>query len=99
MMSFKIKPFYLLRHADINGLSGTGVVAVGVVYPNGRAHMQWVSFKTSFEMHDSVENLIDIHGHNGATQLIYGDPPCEEDKPLKRIRKKRADDKKDKKES
>jgi len=86
-LSIKIKTFYLMRHSDVNGLSGTGVVAVGVVYPNGRAHMQWISFKSSFEMHDSVDSLIDIHGHGGSTQLIWGDPPCAEDKPKKKASK------------
>lgn len=89
MMSFKIKPFYLKRHTDVNGLSGTGIVAVGVVYPNGKAHMQWISFKSSFEMHDSVESLIDIHGHHGATELIWGDPPCDDAKPVEKPKKTR----------
>jgi hypothetical protein len=77
-----------MRHSDINGLSSVGVVAVGVVYPNGQAHMQWISYKTSFEMHSTVENLIDIHGHSGATSLVWGDPPCTDDKPIKKTRKK-----------
>ena len=87
MLSLKIKTFYLMRHSDVNGLSGTGIVAVGCVYPNGKAHMQWVSFKSSFEMHDSIDALIDIHGHHGATELIWGDPPCDE--PTKKTRKKK----------
>lgn len=93
MLSLKIKTFYLLRHSDVNGLSGTGVVAIGSLYPNGEAHMLWVSFKSSFEMHKSIDALIDIHGHQGATELIWGDPPCPEDeKPVKRLRKKKKDD-------
>lgn len=80
-----------MRHSDVNGLSGTGVVAVGVVWPNGEAHMLWTSFKSSFEQHKSVDALIDIHGHHGATELIYGDPPCPEDeeKSLPKKRKKK----------
>ncbi len=91
MLSFKIKTFYLQRHQDINGLSGTGIVAVGVVWPNGRAHMQWISFKSSFEQHDSIEALMDIHGHHGATELIWGDPPNPDDKPTKKTRKKKGE--------
>ena len=92
MLSLKIKTFYLFRHTDVNGLSGTGVVAVGAVYPNGKAHMQWVSFKSSFEMHESIDALIDIHGHNGATELIWGDPPCGDEEPVKKPRKKKKDE-------
>lgn len=91
MLSLKVKNFYLMRHVDLNGLSGTGVVAVGSVFPHGPAHMYWTSFKRSLEIHDSVEALIDIHGHNGATELIYGDPPGSEDeKPAKKTRKKKS---------
>lgn len=88
MLSLKIKTFYLLRHSDVNGLSGTGIVAVGSLYPNGEAHMLWVSFKSSFEMHKSIDALIDIHGHHGATELVWGDPPCDEDK-VKKVKKKK----------
>lgn len=89
MLSLKIRTFYLHRHSDVNGLSGTGIVAVGAVYPNGKAHMQWVSFKSSFEMHDSIDALMDIHGHHGATELIWGDPPSDDDKPVKKTKKKK----------
>jgi hypothetical protein len=88
MLSLKIKTFYLNRITDISGMSGTGIIAVGVVYPNGEAHMLWTSFKSSFELHKSVDALLDIHGHNGATQLIWGDPPCSDDRPVKKLKKK-----------
>jgi hypothetical protein len=90
-MSLKIKTFHLMRHTDHSGLSGIGIVAVGVVWPNGKAHMQWTSFRASFEIHENVENLMEIHGHNGSTELIWGDPPCDDDKP-KKIRKKKVNE-------
>lgn len=87
-MSLRIKPFYLLRHQDPSGISGTGIIAVGVIYPNGQAHMQWVTYRTSFEMHDSIENLMEIHGHSGLTELVYGETPCTEE--IKKPRKGRS---------
>lgn len=40
-------PFYLVRHQDVSGVSGTGIVAYGVVLPSGQAVMAWNSrFKT-----------------------------------------------------
>jgi len=86
MLSLKVKPFYMKRNVDINGLSGTGVVAVGVMWPNGRVTICWTSIKSSTENHDSMENLIELHGHAGNTEFIFGDPP--DDKP-KRSRKKK----------
>lgn len=83
-LSLKIRTFYLNRITDISGLSGTGIIAVGSVYPNGEAHMLWTSFKSSFELHKSIDALMDIHGHQGATVLVWGDPPCAEDKPKKK---------------
>jgi hypothetical protein len=88
MLSLKIRTFYLNRITDISGMSGTGIIAVGSVYPNGEAHMLWVSFKSSFELHKSVDALMDIHGHNGATVLVWGDPPCE---PVEKPKKKKKD--------
>jgi hypothetical protein len=91
MMSLKVRTFYIFRHEDVNGLSGVGIVAVGVVWPNGKAHMQWTSFRASFEIHESIDNLMEIHGHSGKTELIWGDPPCDDDK-VKKPRKKKKDE-------
>ena len=88
-MSLQVKPFYLLRHEDISGLSGTGVVALGVEFPNGKAVMQWVSYRTSLEICESVVNIEEIHGHGGKTEVIFGNPPapC----PPKSKKKKKED--------
>jgi hypothetical protein len=70
----KIRKFHLNRVKDESGVSGTGIVAVGVVLPSGRAIMEWTSTRTGipgFELHDTVENVEAIHGHAGATKLVY----------------------------
>lgn len=84
-MSLKIKNFYLLRHTDPSGISGTGIVALGVVFPNGQVVFQWVTYRNSIEIYSSMENLIEIHGHSGNTEVVYGLPPCQEEhkKPRK----------------
>ena len=86
-MSLKVKPFYLLRHDDQSGISGTGIVAIGCQFPNGRIVMQWCSYRTSLEICDSLDNLIEIHGHNGKSEIVFGDPPSTENKS-KRTKKK-----------
>lgn len=87
-MSLKIKTFYLLRHKDVSGISGTGIVATGCIFPNGRVVMQWCSFRSSLEICESLENLIEIHSHGGATEVVMGDPPSPDDKPKKTRRKR-----------
>lgn len=76
--------FELVRTDDVSGTSGTGVVAVGVAYPDGAVHMQWrnndnesletrsngCSFKPA---PDGVESTVEIHGHEGRTELRWID--------------------------
>lgn len=68
-----IRRFALVRDYDVSGVSGTGLVAVGVVFPDGQAVMQWQSDLRSTAIYASVETLIAIHGHEGATRLVYVD--------------------------
>lgn len=84
-MTLDAKLFYMLRHEDAGGISGTGVVAVGCVFPNGRIVFQWVTYRTSMEFYDTMDNLIEVHGHEGKTEIIFG---CPSDKPKKPRKKK-----------
>lgn len=76
--------FELVRLEDETGVSGTGVVAVGVAYPDGAVHMQWLNegnddLETSSNgcafkpAPDGVEATIEIHGHEGRTELQWID--------------------------
>lgn len=72
----KMRRFHLNRIKDASGVSGTGIVAVGVVLPSGKAIMEWTSTRTGIaglEIHENVENVEDIHGHEGATELVFDD--------------------------
>ena len=76
--------FELVRDEDVSGTSGTGVVAVGVVYPDGAVHMQWrnaenddletdsngCAFKPA---PDGLEATKEIHGHDGRTIVRFLD--------------------------
>ena len=76
--------FELVRVDDVSGTSGTGVVAVGVAYPDGAVHMQWrnvenedlettsngVAFKPA---PDGIAATEEIHGHEGRTQIRWVD--------------------------
>jgi hypothetical protein len=70
----KIRKFHLNRERDESGVSGTGIVAVGVVLPSGRAIIEWVSKRTkadSLGIYDDVEDVEMVHGHGGATKIVF----------------------------
>jgi hypothetical protein len=75
-----------VRTEDVSGTSGTGVVAVGVQYPDGAVHMQWKNGDNgdldtdsngmaTKPAPDGVEATEEIHGHGGATEVRWIDPP------------------------
>jgi hypothetical protein len=71
----KLRRFYLYRQTDVTGVSGTGVVAEGVAFSDGRVAVRWRGpWPTSVVFHDrGVEAVIAVHGHDGATALIWID--------------------------
>jgi hypothetical protein len=66
--------FHLLRHADETGISGTGVVAEGALFTNGKAVVSWLTSVSSVAVYDSIEAVVAIHGHNGKTEVVWVDP-------------------------
>jgi hypothetical protein len=70
--------FHLHRREDESGVSGTGVVAEGVRFSDGRCVLRWLTAVSSIAIYDSIEDLIAIHGHKGKTILQWEetDLPC-----------------------
>lgn len=77
-----MKTFILYRDEDVTGISGTGPVADGVVFPgDGTTVMRWRDVRgpaaepgvspttVVFENIDAVRAL---HGHGGATRIVWG---------------------------
>lgn len=71
--SLRTKRFVLRRHEDVTGVSGTGIVAIGVVFKDGKCSMQWNTPVRSICIYDSIDDLMKIHGHDGATVLVWID--------------------------
>jgi hypothetical protein len=65
--------FHLMRYADANGVSGTGVVAEGVVFSSGQAVLKWLRPPYAMGVYDSVFDLLAVHGHDGQTVLEWLD--------------------------
>jgi hypothetical protein len=66
------RPFLLLRHRDVSGVSGTGVVAEGTQWTDGTASLRWrgehpvVAFWQS-----GIEAIVAVHGHGGSTEVCF----------------------------
>ena len=65
--------FVLQRAHDETGVSGTGIVAEGTHYTNGKVTLAWVSEILSVTIYDSVDELDRIHGHGGKTNIVWLD--------------------------
>ncbi len=63
--------FDLVRLEDATGVSGTGVVAWGAVFPDGRVALRWATDTASSALYDSLEDLEEIHGHGGRTVVQF----------------------------
>jgi hypothetical protein len=62
------------RIQDINGISGTGIVAEVVEFSDGSCVVRWIKGATlanvaSSVFYDTKEDLLAVHGHNGMTVL------------------------------
>ena len=68
-----MRRFELHRDTDETGVSGTGVVAEGVEFGDGRAALRWRSEHRSTAVYDSMADVDAIHGHGGRTRIVYLD--------------------------
>jgi hypothetical protein len=68
-----MRTFTLLRHHDVSEVSGTGTVAEGVVFSDGRCALRWCApdVPAGTGTYDSIEDVIRIHGHGGATSVVW----------------------------
>src|SRR6478609_4234743 len=68
-----VRLFHLYRIEDQSGVSGTGPVVEGVQFTNGWCALRWISNKSSICFYRSIEEVRDIHGHGGKTELVVHD--------------------------
>ena len=63
--------FELVRDEDISGVSGIGVVALGVVFPSGRVVLEWRGSRSTFGIYNDLSDVERIHGHGGKTRVLF----------------------------
>jgi hypothetical protein len=72
-MNDQPRTFYLDRNNDVSGVSGTGIVAWGCLFPDGRAVVRWATATASTVVYDNIQQVIAIHGHQGGTVVKFYD--------------------------
>jgi hypothetical protein len=65
-----MKRFYLLRHEDLHGHAGTGVVAEGVVFDDGSGAFTWLTPIKTVTTFWHIRDVKKLHGHEGRTEVI-----------------------------
>ena len=65
-----MKVFYLKRTEDESGVSGTGRVAQGFIFDNGKVAVTWLSEHPSVTIYDNIGEVHAIHSHGGKTEVI-----------------------------
>lgn len=65
-----VRVFQLQRDRDVTGCSGPGVVADGVVWPDGSVSMRWRGAVRTTVSADCLADIERVHGHGGATRVV-----------------------------
>jgi hypothetical protein len=65
-----MKKFYLMRHIDVHGNSGVGVVAEGIIFGDGTGSFTWITKHKTVTTFLKVKDLIDLHNHEGRTEIV-----------------------------
>lgn len=74
-----IRRFHLERKIDCSGVSGCGKVAVGCLFEDsGQIALHWLGAHGSINIYASMEDVMFVHGHQGATRVVFDD--AEEEK-------------------
>lgn len=66
-----MKTFHLVRDEDETGISGTGVVAEGVIFRNNWVAVHWLTQYTCVNIYSSIAEVEAVHGHQGKTRIVF----------------------------
>lgn len=75
-----------MRHHDITGKSGVGIIGEGVAWTGGPAFLHWVTEYESFvHWPGGIAAILAVHGHEGKTVVRWLDdePPPPDPLPSK----------------
>lgn len=73
-MISSVRRLHLERDEDVSGVSGTGVVAYGALFPDGSVVLRWDTVVRSTVLYDSLQDVERIVSHGGKTRIVMDDP-------------------------
>ncbi|WP_432948997.1 hypothetical protein ACQPXM_15255 [Kribbella sp. CA-253562] len=76
------RTFELVRHRDLSGVSGTGVVAEGCVFTDGSVALRWRGNNPATAVWPDLDSVLAVHGHHGATEVHWLEDWTEPSPPL-----------------
>lgn len=65
-----VRIFVLNRLIDESGVSGKGIVAIGIEFPDGTIVLKWREPYHSFGIYKNIEEIVAVHGHDGKTKIV-----------------------------
>lgn len=65
-----MQAFIMYRENDVTGVSGTGIVAKGVIFDDGVTVIRWNGAHRSTVVWSNLADAIAIHSHDGATKYL-----------------------------
>lgn len=68
-----MRRFELHRAQDPSGVSGTGIVAEGVLFSDGTVAVRWHGQHPSTAVWASLADAEHVHGHGGLTRVVFLD--------------------------
>lgn len=68
-----MRRFVLNRIEDESGVSGTGIVAEGIQFSDGRCVLRWLTQVHSIAIYQNVGEVEVVHGHQGKTVIVWQD--------------------------
>ncbi|WP_234365398.1 hypothetical protein [Streptomyces sp. RTd22] len=80
-----VRVFWLQRDHDVTGISGTGIVADGVEWPDRSVTIRWRGPRPSTVNWASLTDAEAIHGHGGATRIVWTDQPNDDLTEVERL--------------
>jgi hypothetical protein len=63
--------FVLERKKDVSGISGTGIVAEGIIFSDGSVAYRWFSDTPTTTLAANIDIVRKLHGHDGNTKVKY----------------------------